>query len=412
MARRPRPAAAPGLFGIKRRRPLRLTIALAFAAVSVFPLLFMVLQSFEPSSDILSGPSLTLSNPTLSNYPAAWTANSFGQYFVNSLYVSVATVVITVAFASLAAFAFARFRFRFREVIFYIFLGSLAVPSVELIMPQYLMMSRLHLIDSLQGLVLIYVSANLPFSIFLLRGFFEAIPRELEEAFRLDGAGTLRILTRLIMPLSAPALATVAVFTFNAAWDEFVIALTLINTPSHRTLPIGLALFIGAHDTAWGALFAGSVIATVPSILVYVLAQRWFQAGLSLGGLRDRGRSAVRRPSGGQPRARLRHQLHRRPRARDRLAARCGARSCRRTTGWRAIRGRSRPNSAGPIPSAGQWSWPRCVPWRTDSPPGAPCCRPTRRCTPPIPPSPARTRRNGSTGATARPSTSVTCWRS
>jgi multiple sugar transport system permease protein len=286
MARRTRPPAAPGLFGIKRRRPLRLIVAVLFAAVSVFPLLFMVLQSFEPPSDILSGPSLTLTHPTLSNYPAAWTANSFGQYFVNSIYVAVATVVITVAFASLAAFAFARFRFRFREVIFYIFLGSLAVPSIELIMPQYLLMSRLHLIDSLQGLVLIYVSGNLPFSIFLLRGFFEAIPGELEEAFRLDGAGTLRILTRLIMPLSAPALATVAVFTFNAAWDEFVIALTLINTPSHRTLPIGLALFIGAHNTAWGALFAGSVIATVPSIGVYVLAQRWFQAGLSLGGLR------------------------------------------------------------------------------------------------------------------------------
>jgi ABC-type glycerol-3-phosphate transport system permease component len=286
MARRTRPAAAPGLFGINRRRPLRLTVAVAFAAVSVFPLLFMVLQSFEPPSDILSGPSLTISHPTLSNYPAAWTANSFGQYFANSAFVSVATVVITVAFGSLAAFAFARFRFRFREVIFYVFLGSLAVPSVELIMPQYLLMSRLHLIDSLQGLVLIYVASNLPFSIFLLRGFFEAIPAELEEAFRLDGAGTARILTRLIMPLSAPALATVAVFTFNAAWDEFVIALTLINTPSHRTLPIGLALFIGAHNTAWGALFAGSVIATIPSVAVYVLAQRWFQAGLSIGGLR------------------------------------------------------------------------------------------------------------------------------
>jgi ABC-type glycerol-3-phosphate transport system permease component len=286
MARRTRAPAAPGLFGIKRRRPLRLIIALLFAAVSVFPLLFMVLQSFEPPSDILSGPSLTLTNPTLSNYPGAWTANDFGQYFLNSLVVSVATTVITVVLASLAAFAFARFRFRFREVIFYLFLGSLAVPSVELIMPQYLLMAKLHLIDSLAGLVLIYVSANLPFSIFLLRGFFEAIPRELEEAFRLDGAGTLRVLGRLIAPLSAPALATVAVFTFNAAWDEFVIALTLINTPSHRTLPIGLALFIGAHNTSWGALFAGSVIATIPSVGVYLLALRWFQAGLSLGGLR------------------------------------------------------------------------------------------------------------------------------
>jgi ABC-type glycerol-3-phosphate transport system permease component len=278
--------APPGLFGVNRHRSARLVIAVIFAAISMFPLLFMALQSFEPPTGILSGMSLTMSHPTLSNYPAAWNANSFGQYFANSMVVSVATVAITVLFACLAAFAFARYRFRFREPIFYGFLASLAVPSVELVMPQYLMMSRLHLIDSLAGLVLIYVSANLPFSIFLLRGFFEAIPRELEEAFRLDGAGTLRVLSRLIMPLSAPALATVAVFVFNAAWDEFVIALTLINTPSHRTLPIGLALFIGAHNTAWGALFAGSVIATIPSIGVYLLAQRWFQAGLSLGGTR------------------------------------------------------------------------------------------------------------------------------
>ena len=115
------------------------------------------------------------------------------------------------------------------------------MPGVLLIIPQYLLMSRLHLIDSLNGLVLIYVSQNLPFSIFLLRGFFEAIPREFEESFRVEGAGNLRVLTRLIAPLSVPALATVAMFTFNAAWDEFLIALTLINTPSHRTLPIGLA---------------------------------------------------------------------------------------------------------------------------------------------------------------------------
>jgi ABC-type glycerol-3-phosphate transport system permease component len=283
---RRRPPAPPGLFGISRHRPARLVVAVVFAAISVFPLLFMMMQSFEPPTAILSGVSLTLTSPTLANYPAAWGASSFGQYFVNSLVVAAATVAITVVLASLAAFAFARYRFRFREPIFYAFLASLAVPSVELIMPQYLMMSRLHLIDSLPGLVLIYVSANLPFSIFLLRGFFEAIPREIEEAFRLDGAGTLRVLTRLIMPLSAPALATVAVFVFNAAWDEFVVALTLINTPSHRTLPIGLALFIGAHNTAWGALFAGSVIATIPSIAVYLLAQRWFQSGLSFGGIR------------------------------------------------------------------------------------------------------------------------------
>ncbi len=117
-------------------------------------------------------------------------------------------------------------------------------------------MLQLHLTDSLFGLMLIYASENLPFSIFLLRGFFEAIPKELEESFRLDGARTLRVLTRLIAPLSVPALAVVAMFTFNFAWEEFVIALTLDQLPSHWTLPIGLNFFIGEHTTQWGPLFA------------------------------------------------------------------------------------------------------------------------------------------------------------
>ncbi|HTZ92218.1 MAG TPA: carbohydrate ABC transporter permease [Streptosporangiaceae bacterium] len=276
-----------GIFGIRGWRKTRLVLAILFAAVSVFPLLFMASLSFQPPSDVFSGtPVLVPTHPTTANYAQAWTENSFGRFFANSIYVSLGTVVLTVALASLAAFAFARFRFPFREVTFYAFLASLAVPGVLLIIPQYLLMSRLHLINSLNGLILIYVSQNLPFSIFLLRSFFEAIPRELEESFRVEGAGSMRVLTKLIAPLSVPALATVAMFTFNAAWDEFIIALTLINTPSHRTLPIGLALFIGAHTTAWGPLFAGSMIATVPSVIVYVMAQRWFRHGISLGGLR------------------------------------------------------------------------------------------------------------------------------
>ena len=276
-----------GIFGIRSWRKTRLVLAIGFAAVSIFPLLFMASLSFQPPSDVFSGtPVLVPTHPTTANYAQAWTENSFGRFFANSIYVSLGTVVLTVALASLAAFAFARFRFPFREVTFYAFLASLAVPGVLLIIPQYLLMSRLHLINSLNGLILIYVSQNLPFSIFLLRSFFEAIPRELEESFRVEGAGSMRVLTKLIAPLSVPALATVAMFTFNAAWDEFIIALTLINTPSHRTLPIGLALFIGAHTTAWGPLFAGSMIATVPSVIVYVMAQRWFRHGISLGGLR------------------------------------------------------------------------------------------------------------------------------
>ncbi len=277
----------PGLFGIRSWTKSRVILASIFGAVSIFPLLYMLSLSFQPTSDILtSTPVLFPSHPTFLNYIQAWTENSFGQFFLNSMIVALGTVVITVVVASLAAFAFARYIFPFKEVIFYIFLAALAVPSVELIIPQYILVLRLHLTDSLIGLILIYASENLPFSIFLLRGFFEAVPRDLEESFRLDGAGSVRVLTRLIAPLSAPALAVVAMFTFNFAWEEFVIALTLINSPGHRTLPIGLNFFISEHTTQWGPLFAGSVIATIPSLIVYLISQRWFQRGVSLGGIR------------------------------------------------------------------------------------------------------------------------------
>jgi len=250
------------------------------------PLLYMLSLSFVPNSTIFGASVALPSHPTGSNYVQAWTENSFGHYFMNSLLVALATVVITVVLASLAAFAFARYKFRLKEVIFYFFLASLAVPGILLLVPQYLLMDRLHLLNSLVGLTLLYVASNLPFTIFFLRGFFQGIPKEYEESFRLDGAGTLKVIWRLIVPLSVPALAVTSIFTFNAAWDEFPAALTMLSSPSKYTLPIGLADFIGDHTTAWGPFFAASVIATVPTVIVFLVALRWFRSGVSLGGLR------------------------------------------------------------------------------------------------------------------------------
>lgn len=282
-----RPGSRPGLFGTSHRRRTRLAIALVLAVVALGPLFYMVSLSFQPVGEVLgTKPVLIPSHPTIQNYVQAWTENSFAHYFLNSLSVSLATVAITVLLASFAAFAFARYQFPLKELIFYVFLASLAVPALILLIPQYLLLDRLHLLDSLEGLTLLYVSTNLPFTIFFLRGFFEGIPKEYEEAFRMEGAGTLRVLFKLIMPLSLPALAVVSMFTFNAAWDDFPTALTMLNSPSHYTLPIGLQYFIGAHTTAWGPFFAASVIATVPTIVVLVISLRWFRSGVSLGGIR------------------------------------------------------------------------------------------------------------------------------
>ena len=280
------PGQGTGLFGIKRRNKSRLVIAVLLSLVSLGPLLYMLSLSFQPNGGLLGATVLIPSHPTVQNYVQAWTENSFSRYFLNSIIVSVATVVITVAFASLAAFAFARYDFRFKQTIFYIFLASLAIPNILLLIPQYLLMERLHLLDSLPGLVLLYVASNLPFTIFLLRGFFEAIPREYEESIRMDGAGSFRVLISLIMPLSLPAVAVVSMFIFSAAWDEFPVALTMLNTSSKFTLPIGLADFIGVHTVAWGPFFAASVIATIPVIVVFLISLRWFRSGVSLGAIR------------------------------------------------------------------------------------------------------------------------------
>jgi len=276
----------PGLFGIRKRNRARLVIGVLLALVSVGPLLYMVSLSFQPNGGLLGATVLIPTHPTVQNYVQAWTENSFSHYFLNSLFVAILTVVITVTFASLAAFAFARYRFPMKQVIFYIFLASLAVPNLLLLIPQFLLMDRLHLLNSLVGLVLLYVASNLPFTIFLLRGFFEAIPREYEESFRLDGAGTLRVLSNLIVPLSLPALAVVSMFIFSASWDEFPVALTMISSSSNYTLPVGLADFIGVHTVAWGPFFAASVIATVPVVVVFLISLRWFRSGVSLGGIR------------------------------------------------------------------------------------------------------------------------------
>jgi multiple sugar transport system permease protein len=278
--------SGPGLLGVHKRNVPRLVIAVVLALVSLGPLLYMVSLSFQPNGGLLGATVLIPTHPTVQNYVQAWTENSFSHYFLNSLVVAIATVVITVVFASLAAFAFARYTFPLKQTIFYLFLASLAVPNLLLLIPQFLLMDRLHLLNSLTGLVLLYVSSNLPFTIFLLRGFFEAIPREYEESIRMDGAGTLRVLWNLIAPLSLPALAVVSMFIFSAAWDEFPIAVTMISSSNNYTLPVGLADFIGVHTVAWGPFFAASVIATVPVVVVFLISLKWFRSGVSLGAIR------------------------------------------------------------------------------------------------------------------------------
>ncbi len=283
----PLAGTGPGLFGIRKRNRARLVIAVLLALVSLGPLLYMLSLSFQPNGGLLGATVLVPTHPTVQNYVQAWTENSFSHYFLNSLLVAVATVAITVVFASLAAFAFARYKFPHEAAdLLHLSCAAWPFPTCCCSFPSSSSWTGSTCSTRSFGLVLLYVASNLPFTIFLLRGFFEAIPREYEESFRLDGAGTLRVLAKLIVPLSLPAVAVVSMFIFSAAWDEFPIALTMISSSSNYTLPVGLADFIGVHTIAWGPFFAASVIATVPVIVVFLVSLRWFRSGVSLGAIR------------------------------------------------------------------------------------------------------------------------------
>jgi multiple sugar transport system permease protein len=253
----------------------------------MIPFIYMVLTSLKPNALVLQIPPQYIPHhPTIANYTQAWSSNDFGRYLLNSVLVAIATTVLALLLSSMMAYSFARFSFPGKRLLFALLLIGLMVPTMMLLIPQFLLAKQLTLLNSLWGLIVFYTGGNLALNTFLLRSFFQDIPVELEEAMVVDGAGPWTRYWRLILPLSRPALAIVAIFTFLASWDEFTWALTTINDPSKYTLPIAIALFQGQHSTSWGLVFAASTIAIVPAIAIFVAFQRQFVSGLSTGALK------------------------------------------------------------------------------------------------------------------------------
>ena len=275
----------------RRRRPLgailRWVLLLAGAAIMVVPFLYMLSTSFTGQAYVLTiPPQLIPDPPTIGNYVQALGTQDFGRYFVNSVVVSVIATAAAVLLSSMMAYGFARFDFPGREWLFRILLIGLVVPAMMLIIPQFILAKQFGLVDTLAGLIVFYVAGNLAFNTFLLRGFFAALPGELDQAMQMDGANVWTRYWRLAMPLARPALGTVTIFTFLSCWDEFAWALTLIQTPSNATLPLALSLFQGQNSTLWGLVFAGSIIAVVPVIIVFLVFQRTLVQGLTAGAVK------------------------------------------------------------------------------------------------------------------------------
>ena len=271
----------------QRSQVLTYLLLLAGLVIVAVPFLYMVSTSLKPQAYTFEyPPRLIPREVTLNNYVQALTKDRFGLYFLNSLFVAVTSTALTVLVSALLAYAFARLEFPGREPLFYILLLGMMIPPVMLIIPQFLIAKRLHLLNSLWGLIVVYVAMNLSMQTFLLRGFFEDIPQELEDAVLIDGGSRWTIFWHIVLPLSRPGLAVVAIFTFLYSWDEFPWAHVAIKETSKRTLPIAIALFQNQHLTQWGQVFAASIVALIPVITVFVIFQRHFIRGIATSGLK------------------------------------------------------------------------------------------------------------------------------
>ena len=255
--------------------------------ITLVPFIYMISASFKSQIYTFEyPPRLIPRDPTLENYIKALGKDLFGRNLLNSFFVATATTISTVFISSLMAYAFSRMQFPGKEVFFYILLLGMMIPPVMLIIPQFVIAKNLHLLDSLWGLIVVYVSITLSMQTFLLRSFFETIPRELEEAVLVDGGTRWDIFRKIILPLSKPGLAVVAIFTFLYAWDEFPWAHVAIREGSRRTLPVAIALFQSQYLTQWGLLFAATTVASIPVIIVFVIFQRYFIQGVVTSGLK------------------------------------------------------------------------------------------------------------------------------
>jgi len=267
------------------KRALTYVALLLVASLMAAPFVWLLLTSLKGGEDVFAFPPTLLPDELrFENYAETWRAVPFGAYILNSILVSIGTVVSNVLLASLAAYPLARMEFRGKTLFFILILSTMMVPEQVIMIPLYQLTLQLGLLNTLVGVVLPF-SVN-AFGIFLMRQFYLAIPRELEEAAVMDGCSPLRIWWSILVPLTKPAIATLTVFTFVASWSSFLWPLVILQESAKFTLPVGLSYLMGTFSANFRFVAAGAVISIVPVLLVYVSMQKYFIEGILSGGVK------------------------------------------------------------------------------------------------------------------------------
>ena len=269
--------------------------AVVMALVVLAPFAWLIISSISPPKELLdTHPHWWPDNPTLSRYEAIFAsdagagdvATSFRKAMMNSFIVAVATTVISLVVGSLGGYAFARLRFRLRRTSLFAFLAIYMLPPIALVIPLYLTLARLGLLDTKTGLVLTYCSIVTPFCLWTMSNYFLSLPADLEEAARVDGCTRMGALFRIILPLARPGLLTTGMFGFLLAWDEFLFSLIFTSTTQAKTIPVAIAEFTGKYSSDFGLIAAGGVLATIPPLVLALLFQRYIVGGLTSGAVK------------------------------------------------------------------------------------------------------------------------------
>ncbi|MDX6468762.1 MAG: N,N-diacetylchitobiose transport system permease protein [Gaiellaceae bacterium] len=264
------------------------TLGVAIFVVMIFPVFWMVSTAFKPEDQVngLTPTWLSL-HPTLQHFRDAMQMPFFWNDVVNTIIVVCVAVFIAMAVAFLAAVAVAKYRFTGRKLFVVLVIGIQMIPGAGLIIPLYVVLARYHQVNVLSGVIIVYISAVLPFSVWTLRGFMLGIPKDLEEAAMVDGSTRLGAFVRILLPLVAPGLVATSVFAFITSWNEYIYARILLNDQSRQTVTVWLSYFLGSSKhTDWGALMAGSTLVAIPVVVFFLLVQRKIAFGLTAGAVR------------------------------------------------------------------------------------------------------------------------------
>jgi len=276
---------------VQRRLVAKAALLVALVVGALFaglPVLWMLSSSFKPNTDIFQYPPRLIPETfTFDAYTTIFTDPTKVQFFVNSYFVSLSVTFLTLLVGVLAAYAFSRFEFPFKSVLNVVIVSVQAVPPITLLIPYFGLIIFLGLYNTYQGLILTYMVFTLPYAIIMMTGYFNTLPRELDEAVKVDGGSSWTALWRVLVPISVPGLVSVGIYTFMIAWNEYLFALTLTKTVEMRTVPIGIQLLMGQHSYEWNQMMSMSILGCIPVLLLFLFFQRYFIGGMTAGAVKN-----------------------------------------------------------------------------------------------------------------------------